>query len=95
MLIKNLDGEERSHDESVGLALQQLQEQGVADPAQLIIKCSNTITKAPAGQQPPTSKGSTKGGAQRASNAQNLKLNEFSCLIGKTAAAPGKHQAQS
>jgi hypothetical protein len=31
MLIKNLDGEERSHDESVGLALQQLQEQGVTD----------------------------------------------------------------
>ena len=31
MLIKNLDGEERSHDESVGLALQQLQEQGMTD----------------------------------------------------------------
>ena len=50
MLIRNLDGEERSHDESVGLALQQLQEQGAVDQAQLIIKCSNTLTKAPAGQ---------------------------------------------
>lgn len=86
MLIKNFNGEERSHDQSLGLALNEVQEQALVEQSQLYIskfKPEGTT----AYQQPPTSKGSTKYGAQRGANAQNVKLNEFGCLIGMGTAA--------
>lgn len=85
MLIKNNQDEERSQDQR-RLALQQVHDHQEAEQPQLYIsKFKPDGTSAY--QQPPSSKGSTKFGALRGAYPQEVKVNEFGCLIGVGSAA--------